>query len=86
MEFVSESEADYYVICGRDEDYETMAKEILSSINNDEQIVDLAGRLNADLMNELRSAGLNGNIYLGQDMVQKLDTLLSRWEAGPNGK
>ncbi|WP_409251294.1 methylmalonyl-CoA mutase subunit beta [Bacillus sp. SCS-153A] len=86
VEFVNGTNVDYYVICGLNQEYDTMAKDIVKSVKNSEQIIDIAGTFEDKEMNELRSAGLNGNIFLGQDMFEKLDALLSRWEAKSNGK
>jgi methylmalonyl-CoA mutase len=85
VQFVAESNADYYVICGRDEEYESMAKGILTEIQNG-LMIDIAGKLKNEEMKDLKNAGLNGNIYFGQDMINKLDALVSRWEANPDGK
>ncbi|MGM0846091.1 MAG: methylmalonyl-CoA mutase subunit beta [Bacillota bacterium] len=86
VEFTKKSNCDYFVICGRDEDYEPMTKEILTSVSLEGRQIDLAGKLSKEAMTELRSAGLNGNIYFGQNMIEKLDALLNRWEGTSNGK
>ncbi|WP_426886325.1 methylmalonyl-CoA mutase family protein [Rossellomorea vietnamensis] len=86
VSFVEESKADYFVICGRDEDYEAMAKEILASIKREGRQIDLAGRLSKDAMEELQEAGLDSSIYLGQNMTEKLDALLRGWEGTSNEK
>ncbi|TYS00674.1 methylmalonyl-CoA mutase [Rossellomorea vietnamensis] len=84
--FIEESKADYFVICGRDEEYEAMAKDILDSDNSKGRKIDLAGRLNNEVMADLKAAGLDGYIYSGQNMVEKLDALLGRWEGTSNAK
>ncbi|TYS19061.1 methylmalonyl-CoA mutase [Rossellomorea vietnamensis] len=84
--FTEELKADYFVICGRDEDYEAMAKEILASIKREGRQIDLAGRLSKDAMEELQEAGLDSSIYLGQNMTEKLDALLRGWEGTSNEK
>ncbi|WP_456274110.1 methylmalonyl-CoA mutase subunit beta [Bacillus sp. AK031] len=88
VQFVSDSSADYFVICGRDEEYHAMAGEIIGSINstNKNLLIDLAGKLNDTDMKKLTDAGLNGSIYFGQQMIEKLDALLNRWEGISNGK
>jgi methylmalonyl-CoA mutase len=87
-EFVTGSPADYFVICGRDDEYEAMAKEIIRSVKSSKEdlLIDLAGRLNETEMKKLSDAGLNGSIYFGQEMIEKLDALLNRWEGTSNGK
>ncbi|WP_168413048.1 methylmalonyl-CoA mutase subunit beta [Bacillus salacetis] len=84
--FVKESNADYFIICGQDADYVSMAGEILSLIKDKKIIVDLAGKLNDGEMGKLKSSGLDGNLYYGQNMIEKLDGILSRWEADRYGK
>ncbi|WP_421379469.1 methylmalonyl-CoA mutase subunit beta [Bacillus salacetis] len=85
IQFAANTNTDYYVICGRDEDYESMAEAILSGLNTNGLMVDIAGKLNGGQMDDLKKAGLNGYIYSGQNVIDKLDTLLSRWEANPDG-
>ena len=87
-QFISDSNADYYVLCGSDEDYNAMAGDILKSVKavSDGLMIDLAGRLNETEMKKLTDAGLNGSIYFGQEMIEKLNALLNRWEGTPNGK
>jgi methylmalonyl-CoA mutase len=86
VHFIREADTDYFVICGRDEDYEGLGKDILSSLEREAIIVDIAGKLKEEDMKELKNAGLCGNLYSGQDMFEKLEGLLSRWEARPNGQ
>ncbi|MCP3738559.1 methylmalonyl-CoA mutase family protein [Rossellomorea sp. BNER] len=82
LKFIEETRYSYYVICGRDEDYEEHIPLILETVNRvDEKIViDVAGKIETEQMNEWKQAGLNGSIFLKQNMLQKLEELLYIWE------
>ncbi|MBM7584551.1 methylmalonyl-CoA mutase [Bacillus pakistanensis] len=89
LEFIEETRYPYYVICGRDQDYEHYLPLVLETVNRvDEKIViDIAGKIETEQMNEWKQAGLNGSIFLKQNMLQKLEELLHIWEgAEEHGK
>ncbi len=84
LEFIKETKYPYYVICGDEEDYQTIIPLLLEYFNKTETsiVLDLAGKVNEERMMEWKTHGLNGSIYLKQNMIEKLNKLISIWEEG----
>jgi methylmalonyl-CoA mutase len=82
LRFIEETSLSYYVVCGRDEDYEEFLPLILELVKNWNPAVkvDIAGHFDNGKMTEWEKQGLNGSIYFKQDMLVKLNGLLSIWE------
>jgi methylmalonyl-CoA mutase len=82
LRFIEETDLPYYVVCGKDEDYEESLPLILELVKNRNAAVkvDIAGRFDGGKMHEWERQGLNGSIYFKQDMLMKLNGLLSIWE------
>ncbi|BCB04662.1 methylmalonyl-CoA mutase family protein [Bacillus sp. KH172YL63] len=84
LQFVEETRFPYYVICGKDEEYEHMLPLIIESIHQIDPsiVVDIAGKVPSGKREEWSRTGLSGSIYMGQNILEKLDELLSIWEEG----
>jgi methylmalonyl-CoA mutase len=82
LRYIEETNLSYYIVCGRDEDYEEFLPLILELVKNRNAAVkvDIAGQFDAGKMIEWERQGLNGSIYFKQDMLVKLNGLLSIWE------
>ncbi|WP_175991104.1 methylmalonyl-CoA mutase family protein [Bacillus sp. Marseille-Q1617] len=82
LTFIEETNYPYYVVCGKDEEYDEWLPLIVeTAANYHSQIkVDIAGKLNGEKMNEWLQLGLNGCIHQKQNMLHKLTELLSIWE------
>ncbi|MCA1054755.1 methylmalonyl-CoA mutase family protein [Rossellomorea aquimaris] len=80
--FIEETNYPYYVVCGQDEEYDAWLPVIIETAANFQSKikVDVAGKFNAERMNEWTQLGLNGSIYYKQNMLDKLNDLLSIWE------
>lgn len=65
----------YVVIVGKDEDTKVILPEILSISDNQRMIIDVAGKFVDDESN-WRSHGLNGTIYAGQNLIEKMQQLV----------
>ncbi|RDI41216.1 methylmalonyl-CoA mutase family protein [Falsibacillus pallidus] len=80
--FIMQNPLDYYVICGTEEGYGEMAQETLEVLraHAPNAVVDIAGKPSEDDESILKSNGLNGSIYLKQNLVEKLQSLLLIWE------
>jgi methylmalonyl-CoA mutase len=82
LAFMEETNYPYYVVCGRDEEYDSWLPLIVEAAGNyHSQIkVDAAGELNEEKMEEWTRLGLNGCIHRNQNMLEKLNDLLTIWE------
>ncbi len=82
-QYIQQSSHSYYCICGPDEQYEKLASEIGNLIqgNNGVVQVDIAGRFSKD---ELKALQIEDTIHLGQNIYEKLDSLLHIWEERAN--
>ncbi|XXM73810.1 methylmalonyl-CoA mutase family protein [Lysinibacillus sphaericus] len=82
LAFMEETNYPYYVVCGRDEEYDSWLPLIVETAGNyhSKIKVDAAGKLNEEKMNAWTQLGLNGCIHRNQDMLLKLNDLLTIWE------
>ncbi|WP_340085097.1 methylmalonyl-CoA mutase family protein [Siminovitchia sp. FSL H7-0308] len=82
--FIKKKQYKYYCLCGSDAMYQRLAAQIAHWLK--EHIpgvhVDIAGRYANE---ELAAFGLDGTLYSGQNMYEKLSGLLSSWEDEING-
>ncbi|MGR3764950.1 methylmalonyl-CoA mutase family protein [Rossellomorea sp. NS-SX7] len=86
LTFIEETNYSYYVICGKDEEYDAWLPLIMQTAANyhSKIKVDVAGKLNTETMNDWTQLGLNGCIHQKQNMLHKLNDLLSIWEEENN--
>ncbi len=77
--FINENPLKYYVICGNDEDYKDMVADILAiKMKLDSEItIDIAGKQSSDLMQDWKKKGLFGDIFSGQNILEKHTELFS---------
>ncbi|OAT84137.1 hypothetical protein A6P54_02230 [Bacillus sp. MKU004] len=82
LAFMEETNYPYYVVCGRDEEYDSWLPLIMEAAGNyHSQIkIDAAGKLNEEKMSAWTQLGLNGCIHRNQNMLEKLNDLLTIWE------
>jgi methylmalonyl-CoA mutase len=82
--FVEETRYPYYVICGKDEVYLDQLPMIVESIHviDGDIVIDIAGKLPEEKRSEWEHMGLNGSIYNKQNILEKMDELLTIWEEG----
>jgi methylmalonyl-CoA mutase len=82
LHFIEETNYPYYVVCGKDEEYDEWLPLIVeTAANYHSQIkIDVAGKMSEMKMNEWKQLGLNGCIYHKQNMLDKLNSLITMWE------
>ncbi|WP_433743041.1 methylmalonyl-CoA mutase family protein [Falsibacillus pallidus] len=80
--FITQHPLHYYVICGTEAAYGEMAQETLKILKEHapNAVVDIAGKPSGDDESLFKSNGLNGCLYLKQNLVEKLQSLLLIWE------
>ncbi|MEK5390825.1 methylmalonyl-CoA mutase family protein [Margalitia sp. FSL K6-0131] len=80
--YIEETKLPYYCICGTDDMYKEYGKRIGEWIhaNYPSIHVEIAGRFSAEEMESYRSSGIAGSIYLHQNIVEKITSLLNLWE------
>lgn len=80
--YIEETQFPYYCICGTDDMYKEYGKKIGEWLHENYPAiqVDLAGRFSAEEMESYRSSGISGSIYLHQNIVEKITSLLNLWE------
>ncbi|WP_226673088.1 methylmalonyl-CoA mutase family protein [Rossellomorea aquimaris] len=84
LHFVEETRYPYYVVCGKDEEYHDQLPMIVESIHviDADIVIDIAGKIPDEKRNKWERMGLNGSIYNKQNILKKVDELLTIWEEG----
>ncbi|MDX8344852.1 methylmalonyl-CoA mutase family protein [Rossellomorea sp. YZS02] len=84
LHFVEETRYPYYVVCGKDEAYHDQLPMIVESIHviDADIVIDIAGKIPDEKRNKWERMGLNGSIYNKQNILKKVDELLTIWEEG----
>ncbi|WP_406686796.1 methylmalonyl-CoA mutase family protein [Rossellomorea vietnamensis] len=84
LRFVEETRYPYYVVCGKDEEYHDKLSMITEAVHTVDSsiVIDIAGRIPDESRSEWVRQGLNGSIYNQQNILEKLDELLTIWEEG----
>ncbi|MDQ0213803.1 methylmalonyl-CoA mutase [Oikeobacillus pervagus] len=84
VQFMKETKLPYYCICGTDQAYEEFVSDILCEVKTKDipLQIDIAGLMEDEMMQEWKNRGLNGAIYLRQNLLEKLSSLLTIWEGG----
>lgn len=82
VQFVKDSSLPYYCICGADASYEQFGPQLAEAIKQSKEnvTVHLAGRLPEEAQSAWTQSGLNGSIYAGQNILEKLANLLDLLE------
>ncbi|MCA1063316.1 methylmalonyl-CoA mutase family protein [Rossellomorea sp. AcN35-11] len=88
LQFVEETRFPYYVVCGADGEYLDKLSMILESILqiDSASVVDIAGSIPEKNRADWARMGLNGSIYSKQNLLEKLDELLTIWEEGKDSE
>ena len=88
LHFVEETRYPYYVVCGKDEEYQDQLTMIVESIHqiDDSIVVDIAGKIPDGKRSEWDRMGLNGSIYNKQNILEKMEELLTIWEEGQDSE
>ncbi|WP_100331505.1 methylmalonyl-CoA mutase family protein [Bacillus xiapuensis] len=83
--FIAETGFPYYCICGGDEAYTAFGPSLIKELKRTggQVHIDLAGKLIGEEQKKWQEAGLDGHIFAGQNLLDKLSHLLSLWEGGP---
>ncbi|MEK4028877.1 methylmalonyl-CoA mutase family protein [Pseudobacillus sp. FSL P4-0506] len=82
VQFVKESGLSYYCICGKDESYTAFGPRLVAAVKqiNSSVGVEVAGKLPEETKAEWQKAGLDGQIYSGQNLIEKVTELLDHLE------
>lgn len=82
LQFVEETRYPYYVVCGEEGEYQDKLPMLIESIHHIDStiVVDVAGKIPDE--HEWVLLGLNGSIYNKQNILKKVDELLTIWEEG----
>ncbi|MBM7648113.1 methylmalonyl-CoA mutase [Bacillus ectoiniformans] len=82
VQFVKESGLSYFCICGKDEAYAEFGPELVAELKQASKPikVDLAGRLGEESDGKWHEAGLDGHLFAGQNLLEKLSSLQSIWK------
>jgi methylmalonyl-CoA mutase len=82
LQFVEETRYPYYVVCGTEEEYQDKLPMLIESIHHIDStiVIDVAGKIPDE--HEWVRLGLNGSIYNKQNILKKVDELLTIWEEG----
>ncbi|MFC7783414.1 MULTISPECIES: methylmalonyl-CoA mutase family protein [unclassified Rossellomorea] len=84
LQFVEETRYPYYVVCGKDEEYQDKLTMLIESIHHIDPaiVIDIAGQIPDKHKGEWFGNGLNGSVYNKQNILEKVDELLTIWEEG----
>ncbi|PFA63931.1 methylmalonyl-CoA mutase [Bacillus sp. AFS015802] len=84
LHFIEETRYPYYVVCGKDEEYDHQLTMIVESIHviDADIVIDIAGKIPDEKRSKWERMGLNGSIYNKQNILKKMDELLTIWEEG----
>jgi methylmalonyl-CoA mutase len=82
LQYVEETRYPYYVVCGTEEEYQEKLPMLIESIYHIDSkiLIDVAGKIPDE--HEWVRSGLNGSIYNKQNILKKVDELLTIWEEG----
>jgi methylmalonyl-CoA mutase len=82
LQFVEETRYPYYCVCGTEEEYQDKLPMLIESIHHIDStiVIDAAGKIPDE--HEWVRLGLNGSIYNKQNILKKVDELLTIWEEG----
>ncbi|KMY54703.1 hypothetical protein AC623_12800 [Bacillus sp. FJAT-27231] len=82
VRFIKESKLSYYCICGKDKAYDQFGPQLVAAMKqtNSGLRIDLAGRLSDEIKAEWQQAGLDGQLYKGQNLIKKATELLDHLE------
>lgn len=80
--FVADCGASYFCLCGTDGKEQEMAPEIGKWLSKEKPdiILDAAGHFSDEEKEQFLQNGIQGFIYAGQNIYEKLDALLTGWE------
>jgi methylmalonyl-CoA mutase len=86
ISFIEQHSYPYYCLCGQNESYEELAQQTAGWLksNKPEAALDIAGLFPTDEWEVLQESGFKGSIYIRQNMIEKLDSLLGLWEGLPH--
>ncbi|PKR86007.1 methylmalonyl-CoA mutase family protein [Heyndrickxia camelliae] len=81
-EFISTTKFPYYCICGTDDMYKDYAMKIGEWVQENYPAIkiDISGKFTREQMDSYCKRGISDSIYLHQNMVQKITSLLNLWE------
>ncbi|WP_203361815.1 methylmalonyl-CoA mutase family protein [Bacillus sp. REN10] len=82
LRYVKETQFPYYCICGKDEIYREFGPSLVAELKQTGAAiqVDVAGKLSEEENTEWLAAGLDGCVFAGQNLLDKLSSLLTLWE------
>lgn len=84
LRFIEDTRYPYYVVCGKEEEYLDQLSMIVESIHqiDGDIVIDIAGKIPDEKRSKWERMGLNGSIYNKQNILKKMDELLTIWEEG----
>ncbi|QQZ10918.1 methylmalonyl-CoA mutase family protein [Heyndrickxia vini] len=82
IKFVEETNFSYYCLCGNDESYEGVDEKIIEWFqrNTSHFVLHIAGKISDEKWPNMKASGISDSIYINQNAIEKLTSLLSLWE------
>ncbi|WP_432358693.1 methylmalonyl-CoA mutase family protein [Sporosarcina sp. UB5] len=81
IEWINKEQPEYVIVCGNDEivtsTMETLLKQLPVGI-----LLDVAGEIDEETLKKWEQMGLNGLIFNGQNIIEKLQHILDSWQGG----
>lgn len=81
VEWLHNEKPDYAIVCGTEEMIENIMEPLLEKLPTG-ILLDAAGKINEETLNEWQQKGLNGMIYNGQNKIKKLQKVFVTWQGG----
>lgn len=79
IDWIHGKQVDYAIICAKDDIAQTVVNDFLNRLP-EEMIVDVAGKFDNNVTNSWTAKGLNGFIYKGQNILNKIESILDKWK------
>ncbi|MGN7387685.1 methylmalonyl-CoA mutase family protein [Sporosarcina sp. SAFN-015] len=81
VEWLHNEKPDYAIVCGTEEMIENIMEPLLEKLPTG-ILLDAAGKINEETLNDWQQKGLNGMIYNGQNKIKKLQKVFVTWQGG----
>ena len=81
VEWLNNEKPDYAIVCGTDEMIENIMEPLLEKLPTG-ILLDAAGKIDDETINNWKQKGLNGMIYNGQNKIEKLQKVFVSWQGG----
>lgn len=81
IEWLEKEQPEYVIVCGKDEVVSSVMEALLMQLPTG-ILLDVAGKIDEETLQNWKQLGLNGMIFNGQNKLKKLQGILNSWQGG----